>query len=106
MLLPLGLNPLPLEISPPSLANGKMFGMPVAVMASNRPVYLYRMLQSLSRVEGLDVSKVTVYVDGFHREPASIAKLFGFRVEQFKVSGLFPNSRIAQVNEMKQLKPT
>ena len=95
-----GTKPLPLEPQPPPLPDGRKLGLPVAVMASNRPVYLYRMLKSLLRVQGLELSQVTVYVDGFHHEVVSVAELFGFRVQQHKAVGKFPNSRIAQVSKL------
>ena len=66
-------------------------------MASNRPSYLLRMLLSLRTVEGLDTSLVTVFIDGFFDEPASVAKLFGLNVEQHAGAGRL-NSRISQVN--------
>jgi len=68
----------------------------MAIMAGNRPSYLLRMLFSLHRVEGLDPSLVTVFIDGFFDEPSSIAKLFQLNVEQHADSGK-RNSRICQV---------
>ena len=65
-------------------------------MAGNRPNYLLRMLLSLRNVEGLDPSLVTVFIDGFYDEPASVAKLFQLHVEHHAGSGRL-NSRICQV---------
>ena len=92
-----GDNPLSLDFNPPPFQDGSRLTLPVAVMASNRPSYLLRMLLSLRTVEGLDTSLVTVFIDGFFDEPASVAKLFGLNVEQHAGAGRL-NSRISQVN--------
>ena len=92
-----GDNPLSLDFSPPPFQDGSRLKLPVAIMASNRPSYLLRMLLSLRTVEGLDTSLVTVFIDGFFDEPASVAKLFGLNVEQHAGAGRL-NSRISQVN--------
>lgn len=68
----------------------------MAIMAGNRPSYLLRMLFSLRRVEGLDPSLVTVFIDGFYDEPSSVAKLLQLNVEQHAGSGKL-NARICQV---------
>ena len=66
-------------------------------MASNRPSYLLRMLLGLQKVEGLDPSMITVFIDGFWSEPASVTRLLGVKLEQHAgVSRL--NARIAQVH--------
>ena len=65
-------------------------------MASHRPSYLLRMLLGLQKVEGLDPSMITVFVDGFWPEPASVTRLLGVKLEQHAgVSRL--NARIGQV---------
>lgn len=88
-------NPLSLDFNPPPFQDGSRLKLPLAVMASNRPFYLLRMLLSLRTVEGLDTSLVTVFIDGFLDEPVSVAKLFGLNVEQHAGSGKL-NSRISQ----------
>lgn len=88
-------NPLSLEFDPPSFRDNSRLKLPVAVMAGNRPSYLLRMLLSLRNVEGLDPSLVTVFIDGFYDEPASVAKLFQLHVEHHAGSGRL-NSRICQ----------
>ena len=66
-------------------------------MASNRPSYLLRMLLGLQKVEGLDPSMITVFIDGFWSEPASVTRLLGVKLEQHAgVSRL--NARIGQVH--------
>ena len=83
-------------MSPPSLSNGRKVELPVAVMASYRPTYLYRMLRTLQKVHGLVPSMVTVYIEGLQDEPAAIARLFGLRLEQHKPVGQ-GRARIHQV---------
>lgn len=51
-------------------------------MASNRPYYLYRMLQSLLAADGVNISMVTVFIDGFYEEPLRVSQLFNLRAVQ------------------------
>lgn len=88
-------NPLSLDFDPVPFRDNSRLRLPVAVMAGNRPSYLLRMLVSLRNVEGLDPSLVTVFIDGFYDEPASVAKLFQLQVEHHAGSGRL-NSRICQ----------
>ena len=91
-----GENPESIDFNPPTLEDGSRINLPVLVMASNRPQYLFRMLKSLQGVQGLNPAMVTVFVDGFFDEPASVARMFGLRVNQHEgVSKR--NSRICQV---------
>ncbi|XP_058945589.1 protein O-linked-mannose beta-1,2-N-acetylglucosaminyltransferase 1 [Pocillopora verrucosa] len=75
-------NPVPLEIDPPAFPDGSRFKLPIAIMASNRPSYLLRMLLGMQKVHGLDTSMMTVFIDGFWPEPASITRLLGVNLEQ------------------------
>ena len=85
-----------IELNPPPFLDGSRFQLPIAVMASNRPSYLLRMLLGLQKVEGLDPSMITVFIDGFWAEPASVTRLLGVKLEQHAgVSRL--NARIGQV---------
>jgi len=88
-------DPVSIELNPPPFLDGSRFKLPIAVMASNRPSYLLRMLLGLQKVEGLDPSMITVFIDGFWPEPASVTRLVGVKLEQHAgVSRL--NARIAQ----------
>ena len=91
-----GDHPVSLEFNPSAFQDGSRLQLPMAIMAGNRPSYLLRMLFSLRRVEGLDPSLVTVFIDGFFDEPSSVAKLFQLNVEQHAGSGKL-NARICQV---------
>lgn len=61
---------------PPVLENSRLNNVPIAIMASNRPQYLLRMLQRLLVTPGVNKDMVTVYIDGQHGAPANIARLF------------------------------
>ena len=79
--------------------DGSRVNLPVLVMAGNRPQYLFRMLKTLRGVQGLMPSMVTVFIDGFFDEPASVARMFGLKVNQHEgVSS--KNSRICQVGDL------
>lgn len=91
-----GENPDSLVFDPPPLPDGSRIDLPVLIMASNRPQYFFRMLQSLRRVVGLNAAMVTVFIDGFFEEPALLAGLYELKVDQHEgVSKR--NARIAQV---------
>ena len=68
--------------------------IPVAIIASNRPQYLYRMLRSLLSADGANPSMITVFIDGFYTEPLAVAKLFGLRGIQVLISKSLSKSRI------------
>ena len=69
--------------------------VPVAIIASNRPAYLYRMLRSLLSARGARPEMITVFIDGFYEEPLAVAKLFGLRGIQHTPIGA-KNARISQ----------
>lgn len=70
--------------------------LPVAIIASNRPNYLYRMIRSVLSAQGADPSKITVFIDGYFEEPLAVARLFGIRgIQHTPVSS--KNARISQV---------
>lgn len=77
-------KPLPLSHSPHPLVPNNVADVPVAVIASNRPSYLFRMLRRLLSIPGADPSMVTVFVDGFFQEPMDVAKLLGVRAIQVR----------------------
>jgi len=75
-------SPLPLNIKAPKLASNNVADVPVSIIASNRPLYLFRMLRGLLSVPGSNASLVTVFVDGFFQEPVDVAGLFNIRAVQ------------------------
>lgn len=91
-----GNDPVSVNFDPPALDDGSRINLPVLVMAGNRPQYLFRMLKTLRGVQGLIPSMATVFIDGFFDEPASVARMFGLRVDQH--DGVSKkNARISQV---------
>ena len=81
-------KPLPLTFTPPALVPNHIADVPVTVIASNRPLYLFRMLRRLLSVPGARASMVTVFVDGFFQEPVDVTGLLGVRAIQVRNLGL------------------
>ncbi|RUS90151.1 hypothetical protein EGW08_002118, partial [Elysia chlorotica] len=88
-------GPAPISFKPPDLPKNKVSNIPIAVIASDRPHYLYRMLQTLLSVPGANPKMVTVFIDGYFEEPFAVTKLFGLRGIQHTPLGL-KNARISQ----------
>lgn len=67
-------SPAPLSFTPPSLASlvNNVSDVPVVIIASNRPHYLYRMLRTLLNTPGVNRSAVTVFIDGYFEEPLQV----------------------------------
>lgn len=75
-------RPLPLYTVLPPLVPNNIEGVPVTIIASNRPHYLFRMLQKLLSVPGASPLLITVFIDGFFQEPLDVAELFNVRAIQ------------------------
>ncbi|XP_046860062.1 protein O-linked-mannose beta-1,2-N-acetylglucosaminyltransferase 1-like [Xenia sp. Carnegie-2017] len=75
-------NPAPIEIKTTPLKLEKVQDIPVAVIASNRPHYLYRGLRSMLSAHGAKKELFTVFIDGFFEEPAAVARLYDVKVVQ------------------------
>ncbi|GFO13328.1 protein o-linked-mannose beta-1,2-n-acetylglucosaminyltransferase 1 [Plakobranchus ocellatus] len=88
-------GPAPITFQPADLPNNKVSTIPIAVIASDRPHYLYRMLQTLLSVPGANPKMVTVFIDGYFEEPLAVTELFGLRGIQHTPLGL-KNARISQ----------
>ncbi len=73
----------------------KIQKVPIAIVASNRPQYLYRMLRTLLSARGCRPSMITVFIDGYFEEPLEVTKLFGLRGIQHTPIGA-KNARISQ----------
>lgn len=93
-----GNNPAPIEIKTTPLKLEKVQDIPVAVIASNRPHYLYRGLRSMLSAHGAKKELFTVFIDGFFEEPAAVARLYDVKVVQhIPISS--KNARISQVGK-------
>ncbi|XP_063220373.1 protein O-linked-mannose beta-1,2-N-acetylglucosaminyltransferase 1-like isoform X2 [Bacillus rossius redtenbacheri] len=88
-------DPAPLTFHPEPIVNNNVYNVPVAIIASNRPHYLYRMLRSLLSAAGANPEMVTVFIDGYFDEPLEVTKLFGLRGIQHAPIGV-KNARISQ----------
>ncbi|XP_050402882.1 protein O-linked-mannose beta-1,2-N-acetylglucosaminyltransferase 1 [Patella vulgata] len=88
-------DPAPITFPRKKLDNNKISEIPIAVIASNRPHYLYRMLTTLLSVPGANPDMVTVYIDGYFDEPLEVTKLLGLRGIQHTPLGI-KNARISQ----------
>ena len=73
-----------INIKAKPLNNNKIYDIPVAIIASNRPYYLYRMLRKLLSAHGADPKMITVYIDDYHPAPVAVAKLLNIRAIQHK----------------------
>ena len=88
-------DPSPIVFSPPPVLNNQIAQVPTAIIASNRPHYLYRMLRTLLSANGANPDMITVFIDGFYDEPLAVAELFGLRGVQHAPIGI-RNARISQ----------
>ncbi|XP_021923735.1 protein O-linked-mannose beta-1,2-N-acetylglucosaminyltransferase 1-like isoform X2 [Zootermopsis nevadensis] len=88
-------DPAPLFFNPEPVVNNEVRDVPVAIIASNRPHYLYRMLRSLLSAHGANPEMITVFIDGYFEEPLEVTKLFGLRGIQHTPIGV-KNARISQ----------
>ncbi|KAL0604513.1 Protein O-linked-mannose beta-1,2-N-acetylglucosaminyltransferase 1 [Plecturocebus cupreus] len=88
-------DPTPIEFSPDPLPENKVLNVPVAVIAGNRPNYLYRMLRSLLSAQGVSPQMITVFIDGYYEEPMDVVALFGLRgIQHTPIS--IKNARVSQ----------
>ncbi|KAI4883337.1 hypothetical protein NFI96_011183 [Prochilodus magdalenae] len=88
-------DPAPIEFNPEPLPNNNVYNVPVAVIAGNRPNYLYRMLRSLLSSHGVNPQMVTVFIDGYYEEPMDVVELFGLKgVQHTPIS--IKNARVSQ----------
>jgi beta-1,2-N-acetylglucosaminyltransferase len=88
-------EPAPLTLATATDLSDPISSVPVAIVASNRPHYLYRMLRSLLSAKGCNPSMITVFIDGYFEEPLEVSKLFGLRGIQHTPIGV-GNARISQ----------
>ncbi|XP_033636550.1 protein O-linked-mannose beta-1,2-N-acetylglucosaminyltransferase 1-like [Asterias rubens] len=72
-------DPAPIEMKPEKLLNNTVWNLPVVVIASNRPNYLYRMLRSLLSAHGVNPKMINVFIDGYFEEPLEVIRLFDLK---------------------------
>lgn len=92
-----GNNTESLDQPPPTLpGNSIASSLPLSIIAGNRPYYLFRMLRGFLATPGVNKEMVTVYIDGYFKEVAGIAELFGVKYV-FHDPICSGNCRISQV---------
>ncbi|XP_027010299.1 protein O-linked-mannose beta-1,2-N-acetylglucosaminyltransferase 1 [Tachysurus fulvidraco] len=88
-------DPAPIEFNPEPIPKNNVYNVPVAVIAGNRPNYLYRMLRSLLSSHGVNPQMITVFIDGYYEEPMDVVELFGLKgVQHTPIS--IKNARVSQ----------
>ena len=80
----------------PKLLTNNVAHVPVVIIASNRPRYLFRMLYKLLNIPGADQKMMTVFIDRFHNEAIEVAELFGLRVVVNGIDWCHSNCRVQQ----------
>lgn len=76
------LNPRSLNFVAPNIRASRIDNVPIAVIASNRPKYLYRMLTQLLQTPGVKRKNIHVFVDGSYIETIDVAALLGVFYKQ------------------------
>ncbi|XP_016140241.1 protein O-linked-mannose beta-1,2-N-acetylglucosaminyltransferase 1-like [Sinocyclocheilus grahami] len=89
-------DPAPIEFNPDPLPNNNVYNVPVAVIAGNRPNYLYRMLRSLLSSHGVNPQIITVFIDGYYEEPMDVVDLFGLKGVQHTPTSI-KNARVSRM---------
>lgn len=97
-----GTNPAPINLRGEPLPTNNVENLPISVIASNRPHYLFRMLRGLLSTPGVDPKMVTIFIDGFYDEPSAIAELFRVSVVEH-MPLCSKNCRISQVRTLRIL---
>lgn len=76
------LHPLSLDLAAPDIPGSRVDKVPIVVIASNRPGYLYRMLTQLLQTPGVKRYNVNVFIDGPYQETMDVASLLGVFYKQ------------------------
>ena len=82
---------------PPTLPGNSLAStLPLSIIAGNRPHYLFKMLRGFLATPGVNKEMVTVYIDGYFKDVAGVAELFGVKYV-FHDPICSGNCRISQV---------
>ncbi|KAK7078239.1 Protein O-linked-mannose beta-1,2-N-acetylglucosaminyltransferase 1, partial [Halocaridina rubra] len=88
-------DPAPLLYSPVELDGSTIPNVPLVVIASNRPTYLYRCLLSILRQAGGHLKRILVIIDGYHQEVRDLLRLLQVPFIEHKAEGINQSSRIS-----------
>ncbi|XP_064110359.1 protein O-linked-mannose beta-1,2-N-acetylglucosaminyltransferase 1-like [Macrobrachium nipponense] len=88
-------NPAPLFYAAPKLENSQIEGVPLIIIASNRPTYLYRCLVSVLRQAGGTLDRIHVMVDGRHQEVVDLLQLLQVSYTEHDATGMSRATRIS-----------
>ncbi|XP_068245502.1 protein O-linked-mannose beta-1,2-N-acetylglucosaminyltransferase 1-like [Palaemon carinicauda] len=89
-------NPAPFLYGTPRLENSQIEDVPLIIIASNRPTYLYRCLVTVLRQAGGALDRIHVMVDGHHQEVLDLLKLLQVSYTEHNASGI---SRAAKISD-------
>ena len=73
------IRPSPIQFKSSLLFRNRLASIPISIIASNRPHYLYKMLSILLLIPGVHMDMITVYIDGYYDEPAAVADLLDIK---------------------------
>ncbi|KAK4291429.1 hypothetical protein Pmani_035741, partial [Petrolisthes manimaculis] len=85
----------PLTYPELELKDSAISDVPLVVLASNRPTYLYRCLLTLLRQPGSSVNRMLVVVDGRHTQVALLLQLLKVPYEEHNAWGVTVGARIS-----------
>nr|XP_045582810.1 protein O-linked-mannose beta-1,2-N-acetylglucosaminyltransferase 1-like isoform X2 [Procambarus clarkii] len=88
-------RPAPLTFHAPELEGSTILDVPLLVLASNRPTYLYRSLVTLLRQPGGTLARILVLVDGHHQEVADLLSLLQVQYEEQSSVGVSIGAKIS-----------
>ncbi|XP_066958308.1 protein O-linked-mannose beta-1,2-N-acetylglucosaminyltransferase 1-like [Macrobrachium rosenbergii] len=88
-------NPAPLQYRAPLLENSQIEDVPLIIIASNRPSYLYRSLVSVLRQAGGTLNRIHVMVDGHHQEVVDLLQLVQVSYTMHNATGVSRAARIS-----------
>ncbi|CAD5116976.1 unnamed protein product [Dimorphilus gyrociliatus] len=88
-------KPVSISFDPEELEEDNLQNVPVVLIASNRPYYLYRTLRRLLSTKGVRKKNVIVFIDGYFQAPLEVCQLFDVQGIQHTPIGQ-KNARIHQ----------
>ncbi|MPC10637.1 Protein O-linked-mannose beta-1,2-N-acetylglucosaminyltransferase 1 [Portunus trituberculatus] len=88
-------TPAPLVYEPPELEGNSIMDVPLLILASNRPNYLYRNLVTVLRQAGASRDRILVLVDGHYQQVTDLLNLLQVQYEVRTAWGVTVGARIS-----------